>query len=185
MMKCCRQWHLAPSLYASCICKLASTSTLPVLLGVFLVSKLVVLLEYLKREMIALPNKQTCLSLIDKEIKLANKHMKDVAYNMNLMTKTQTTRGKYNYAREQRAQIGKHVAENSPTRATKHFSEVLNREVPELRARRLKAEYLRCANFKMSKVMRIHFLSYKVYPLKLREDQCQMLIKLCKITYRS
>uniref|UniRef100_A0A1X7T1B3 Uncharacterized protein n=1 Tax=Amphimedon queenslandica TaxID=400682 RepID=A0A1X7T1B3_AMPQE len=55
-----------------------------------------------------------------------------------------TQRGKYNdYTPEQRARIGKYAYENGPTKAAKHFSQVLDKTVPEPTARRLKAEYLK------------------------------------------
>lgn len=54
-----------------------------------------------------------------------------------------STRGKYNeYLAAERARIGKYAAENGPTRASRHFSNVLKRPVPETTARRLKKEYL-------------------------------------------
>ena len=35
------------------------------------------------------------------------------------------------YMPQERAQIGKYAVENGPTKAAKHFSQVLNRKVPE------------------------------------------------------
>ena len=46
-------------------------------------------------------------------------------------------RGKYNdYTSEERAAIGMYVAENGPGRACKHFTEVLEKNVPESTARK-------------------------------------------------
>ena len=53
--------------------------------------------------MIVLPDKQTCLMLTNKNVKVANQHVKDTTYNANLMAKAPTTRGKYNdYTPEQK-----------------------------------------------------------------------------------
>ena len=44
------------------------------------------------------------------------------------------TRGKYDdYTPEQRAQIGKYAAENGPTRAAKHFSQLWKRFLNQVR----------------------------------------------------
>ena len=52
--------------------------------------------------------------------------------------------GKYNdYTSEERAAIGMYAAENGPKRACKHFTKVLEKNVPESTARKLRAEYLR------------------------------------------
>lgn len=51
-------------------------------------------------------------------------------------------RGSYNdYSPEIRAAIGKYAAENGPTRASRHFTKQLGKNVPESTARRLKKEY--------------------------------------------
>ena len=53
-------------------------------------------------------------------------------------------RGKYYYCiPEERAAIGMYAAENGPGRACKHFTKVLEKNVPESSARKLRAEYLR------------------------------------------
>ena len=44
---------------------------------------------------------------------------------------------------EERAQIGKYAAENGATRASKQFSKLLKKNVPEPTARRVKAEYVK------------------------------------------
>jgi len=50
---------------------------------------------------------------------------------------------KYNtYTPQQTAKIRKNAAENSPTRAAKHFTAIWNIHVNESTARRLKSEYL-------------------------------------------
>lgn len=52
-------------------------------------------------------------------------------------------RGKYNdYSPKIRAKIGKYAAESGPTRASRHFSKELGKDVPESTARRLKKEYI-------------------------------------------
>ena len=69
--------------------------------------------------------------------------VKDCLKKESSKTRTPTTRGKYNgYKPEQRAQIGKYAAENGPTRAAKHFSKHMSRNIPEPTARRLKTKYL-------------------------------------------
>ena len=51
------------------------------------------------------------------------------------------SRGKYNdYTSKERALIGKYAAENGPAKATRHFSQLLGRKVPETTARRLKSD---------------------------------------------
>ena len=63
---------------------------------------------------------------------------------MSSAEKPKKKQTKYNeYTREQRAEIGRYAAENGSTRAAKHFFHVLNTNVPELTARRLKREYLK------------------------------------------
>ena len=53
-------------------------------------------------------------------------------------------RGKYNdYTPEERAAIRMYAVENGPGRACKHFTKVLEKNVPESTARKLRAEYLR------------------------------------------
>ena len=61
------------------------------------------MLKYLKHKMIVLPDKQTCLMLTNKNVKVVNQHVKDTTYNANLMAKAPTTRDKYNdYTPEQK-----------------------------------------------------------------------------------
>ena len=97
------------------------------------------LLKYFKPQQNAdsLPDRKSCPSLTEKELKSAN----DSVSKCN--TKS-TDRQKYNvYSAEERAQMGKYAAENGPTRASKHFSKLLNKNVPEPTARRFKAEYVK------------------------------------------
>ena len=46
------------------------------------------------------------------------------------------------YSAEERAAIGRYALENGATRASKHFTKVLKKRVPETSARRFKNEYL-------------------------------------------
>ena len=85
------------------------------------------LLKYFKPRQNAdsLPDHKSCLSLTEKELKSAN----------NSVTKCNTKSTdcqNYNaYLAEEHAQIGKYAAENSPTRASKQFSKLLKKNVPE------------------------------------------------------
>ena len=63
-----------------------------------------------------------------------------------VLTATLTTAscGKYNqHTPEERAAIGKYVAENGPTRAAEYFSGKLKIQISEPTARKFKEEYLR------------------------------------------
>ena len=52
--------------------------------------------------------------------------------------------GKYNkYTPEEIAAIGKYTAENGPSKACKHFSKALERNIPKSTARKLRRECLR------------------------------------------
>ena len=93
----------------------------------------------MKREKDPLPDKENCPLLTEKELKSANAKVKDCLKRELSKARTPMTRGKYNdYTPEQRAQIGKCAAENGPTRAAKHFSKLMSRNIPEPTARRLK-----------------------------------------------
>ena len=101
------------------------------------------LLKYFKREKEGPPDGKTCPSLTQDDLQAANAHVRKVLDDGADLREVQPkTRGKYNYTPEQRAQIGKYAAENGPTRAAKHFSQLWKRKVPEPTARRLKAQYL-------------------------------------------
>ena len=51
--------------------------------------------------------------------------------------------GSYNkYTAEERASIGKYAAENSATKACRHFSSTAGRQISESTARKLKSKYL-------------------------------------------
>lgn len=93
------------------------------------------LLKYIRKANEALPDKQTCPSLTEKDLKAANERVKKCLEcepdSREGQPHTPTKRGKYNdYTPEQRAQIGKYAAENGPTRAAKHFSQLLKRSIP-------------------------------------------------------
>ena len=95
-----------------------------------------------------LPRKITCESsaLTQKDLEKANAKVKRSIEREATKPQKASPRGKYNdYTPQERAWIGKYAAENGPTKAAKHFSQVLNRKVPETTARRLKAEYLQRA----------------------------------------
>ena len=99
--------------------------------------------EVLEERKDPLPDKENCPLLTEKELKSANTKVKDCLKRESSKTRTPTTRGKYNgYKPEQRAQIGKYTAENGPTRAAKHFSKLMSKNIPEPTAKRLKTEYL-------------------------------------------
>ena len=93
------------------------------------------LLRYFTKRTV-LPNEEQCTSLSRKELKEANKRVdmclkesyKDKASENGVAS---SRRGQYNeYTSEQRAEIGKYSAENGPTRAARHFSEVLGIVIP-------------------------------------------------------
>ena len=46
------------------------------------------------------------------------------------------------YSAKERADIGKHAAENGATKACRHFTRTLGKTIPESTVRRLKSEYL-------------------------------------------
>ena len=96
------------------------------------------LLKYFKpRQNDSLPDHKSCPSLTAKELKSAN----DSVSNCHVKS---TDRQKYSaYSAEERAQIGKYAAENGPTRASKYFSKILKKNVPEPTARRFRAEYVK------------------------------------------
>ena len=58
--------------------------------------------------------------------------MKDYLKSESSKAQIPMTRGKYDYTQ---IQIGKYAAENGPTRATKHFSQLMSRNVTEPTAR--------------------------------------------------
>ena len=98
------------------------------------------LLRYLTKGKSALPDKSTCPSLTRKEVDSANECVKDRLQQQKITP----SRTKYaSYTPQERALIGKYAAENGPTKAARHFSNVLKKAVPEPTARRLKKEYLR------------------------------------------
>ena len=98
------------------------------------------LLRYLTKEKSEVPDKSTCPSLTRKEVDSANERVKDSLQQQQKIT----PRTKYaSYTPQERALIGKYAAENGPTRAARHYSNVLKKNVPEPTARRLKKEYLR------------------------------------------
>ena len=87
-----------------------------------------------------------------------------------------TERQNYNrYLAEEDAQIGKYAAENSPTRASKQFSEIFKNNVPEPTARRLKAEYIN----KLEELSKSRVLPTKAHgrPLLLYGILCQNWLK--------
>ncbi len=83
-------------------------------------------------------------SLSRKEIEGANEGVKRVLGPANHKNKKKVEPcGKYNdYSSEERMQIGKYAAENGPTKAATHFSQLFERRVLESTMRRLKCEYL-------------------------------------------
>ena len=106
------------------------------------------LYRYFSQDGPTLPGKITCESsaLTQKDLEKANAKVKRSIEREAAKPQKASPRGKYtDYMPQERAWIGKYAAENGPTKAAKHFSQVLNREVPETTARRLKAEYLQRA----------------------------------------
>ena len=84
-----------------------------------------------------------------------------------------STRVLYNgYSATERAKIGKYAAENGPTRASRHFSEVLEKKVPESTARRLKAEYLTALKSTAEERQASQFHKSPPYLKCLREGHC-------------
>ena len=85
-----------------------------------------------------LPSMVPSLSL--KELEEVNQ---TVAAKTTELQQASKPRREYNdYTSEQRAMIGKYAAENGATRASRYYSKVLAKNVPESTARRLKSEYL-------------------------------------------
>ena len=85
--------------------------------------------KYIKKEKMSLPDERSCPTLSAKELKAANEQVKDHLAGETTKARKQTTRGKYNeYTPEERAQIGKYSTENGPTRAARHFFELINRK---------------------------------------------------------
>ena len=86
------------------------------------------LLKYLERKRSELPDVRACssTSLTGKDPKLANQAAEQYLHNDSATSvKPKEKRTKYNdYTPEQRAEIGRYVAENGPTRAAKYFSRV-------------------------------------------------------------
>lgn len=73
------------------------------------------MLKYMKREKTAFPDKKTCKSLTEIDLRQANEEVKKCLHDSS---KKPTARVKYNdYTPEQRAQIGSYAAENGRTRA--------------------------------------------------------------------
>ena len=100
------------------------------------------LFRYFSRESTALPTIQTCesSSLTEKDLEKANARVKRSIEGEGTKPEKASLRGKYNdYTAKERAQIGKYAAENGPTKAAKHFSQVLSRKVPESTARTAKS----------------------------------------------
>ena len=145
------------------------------------------LLKYLKREKDPLPDKENCPLLTEKELNSANAKVKDCLKRELSKARTLLTRGKYNdYTPEQRAQIGKYAAKNGPTRAAKHFSKLMSRNIPKPTARRLKTEYLS----KLQALREVQDVNDET-PLTVkslpREDHCflaKLWIKLYRTTSR-
>lgn len=76
-----------------------------------------------------------------KDIEAVQKSI-SMTLDVTASTKSQQ-RGKCNsYSPEQRAKIGKYVAENGLTQAARHFTAIWGINVNESTARRLKSEYL-------------------------------------------
>ena len=78
------------------------------------------LLKYLERKRIPLPDERACSStlLTGKDLKVANQAVERyLREDSAISVKPKETQTKYNdYTPEQRAEIGRYVAENGPTR---------------------------------------------------------------------
>ena len=97
------------------------------------------LLKYfsVKNPPAALPTKVSSLSV--NELQAANSSVQKIIERRSVPNRC----GKYNhYTAEERAMIGRYAAENGPTRASKHFSKLLRKNISEPTARRFKNEYL-------------------------------------------
>ena len=104
------------------------------------------LLKYFQAKGPTLPSSSTRAysSLSRKDLDYANKEVKRALAAEDSGEKVVTRRGKYNsYTPKERAQIGKYALENGNSRAARHFSKVLDRQIRESTARRLKDEYVR------------------------------------------
>ena len=91
-----------------------------------------------------LPSVKTCKgsSLSRKEIESKNEGVKHAINGPDSQLQPKG-RKKYNdYTAEERARIGKYAAENGPTSASRYFTKLLGRKVPESCTRRFKSEYV-------------------------------------------
>lgn len=96
-------------------------------------------------------------SLTRPQIQRVNSRVK-----RSLEERQQSERGKYNeYTTEERACIGKFVADNGPAKAVRRFSD---RKLPESTARRFKLEYLSALKAILLKSLHC--------PQKLKGDLC-------------
>ena len=97
------------------------------------------LLSYFKKQTSASSQSHSQGTLTPKERKKVDECVKRV-----LESHDSRKRGSYNhYTAEERASIGKYASENGPTKAARHFTKVLRRNINESTARKLRTEYLK------------------------------------------
>ena len=87
-------------------------------------------------------------SLSKKELEQVNETVAAKTLEWQRGPSTKRSHSYNDYSLEQRAMIGKYAAENGATKACKHYSKVLAKNVPESTARRLKSQYLAALNSK-------------------------------------
>ena len=90
------------------------------------------------------PLPQNVPSLSQAELQKVNTSVKRTLALQETPEDSKQKRPKYNdYTPAERAQIGKYTVENGPIRASRHFTKLWGKNIPESTARRLKNEYLR------------------------------------------
>ena len=116
------------------------------------------------------PDCKSYPSLSDKELKSANQNVaKCLAISMN---RTDTRQSYNGYSAEEHAQIGKYAAENGPTRASKHFSKILKKKVPESSVRQFREEYFKKTKELSSKITDGSPVVVKALPQRIEEGHC-------------
>ena len=96
---------------------------------------------------LTIPLPSTVKSLSKKELEQVNETV--AAKTVELQRGPGEQLSYNDYSPEQRAMIGKYAAENGATKASRHFSKVLAKNVPESTARRLRSQYLAALSLKV------------------------------------
>ena len=88
-----------------------------------------------------LPSSGSVPSLMPESLREANKRVASLCEETSPVPKRSKT-AYTSYSAEDRACIGKYAAEHGPTKASRHFSSLFERPVPESTAHLLKKQYL-------------------------------------------